>query len=155
MEPRSIVNEKVDSKTGIRVTTTVTEDAPIRYVRGAARSVAKLRTLQFDPISELVSQYRKLQEELTYQERLRSGAIVELNANGKPRSYRVDAHLSIYDKLREIGKELLRYGYGRVPELNVLEQRAPMPLIVNLTKKGEVFTINDNSERTGEYDGEE
>jgi hypothetical protein len=138
--------EVYDEKTGITVSTIKTfdpNDHATVYRRGAARSVARLRSLEFDPIGELVAQYRKLQDELKRQEDIRANRIVELRADGKPKSYRVDIHMGLYDKLREIGKELLRYGYGRVPELNVVTDRVPQPLVVNLARKGEQFVINN------------
>ena len=135
---------KVDPKTGITRTILVSTDEPVSYKRGSHKSVAKLRQLEFDPITTLVMQYRKIESELERQEKIRSGEVVELKADGTPKAYRVDIHMSLFDKLTNISKELLRYGYGRVPELNVLEQRAPMPLIVNLTRKGEQFVVNDH-----------
>lgn len=114
-----------------------------QYSAGAKRSVARLKNLDYDPIGELVAQHRKLEEELRYQEKLRSGEIVELLANGKPRSYRAEIHMSIYDKLIAIGDKLLRYGYGRVPETLQIEEIKPAPLVINLTKKGEQYVLND------------
>lgn len=114
-----------------------------QYSAGAKRSVARLENLRFDPIGELVDQYRRLQDELAYQEKLRSGAIVELGPTGKPRSYRAEIHMAIYDKLIAIGDKLLRYGYGRVPETLQIEETKAAPLVINLTKKGETYIINN------------
>lgn len=114
-----------------------------KYFGGSSRSVARLKNLNFDPIGELVNNYRELQSELRYQEKLRSGQIVELNAAGKPRAYRAEIHHGIYDKLISIGEKLLRYNYGRVPEDTDEQQKHPMPLIVNLTQKGDTYVVND------------
>jgi hypothetical protein len=51
--------------------------------------------------------------------------------------------MSIYDKQIAIAEKLLRYNYGRVPEISEEQQRAPMPLIVNLTKKGDTYIVNN------------
>lgn len=119
---------------------------PTLFQAGAKRSQLRLKHLGFDPIGELVKQYRQLELELEYQEGLRSGAIVELSAStGKAKAYRPEVHHAIYDKLIKVGEALLRYGYGRVPETTVVEEKRPMPLVVNLTKKGETYVINDNS----------
>lgn len=128
-----------------------------KWQPGYPRSVRRLARLGFDPIGELVDKYRKLEGELEYQEKLRSGAIVELRSDGKPRAYRAETHMAIYDKLIAVSEKLLRYNYGRVPELNLVEERKPTPLIVNLTKKGEVYTVNDESQQiTGDiYDDQE
>lgn len=122
------------------------------YQAGKPRSVRRLQTLAYDPIAELVSNYRRLEAELAYQEKLRTGEIVELTATGKPRSYRAEVHHALYDKLIAIGDKLLRYGYGRVPETTIVEEKKPMPLVVNLTKKGEVYTVNEDSDSEEEND---
>ena len=102
---------------------------------GGKKSVKCLERLKFDPIQKLVEQYDKLQEELEYQEKLRSGAIIELNVNEKPRNYRAEIHMSIHDKLANISDKLLRYGYGRVSETTVIEEKVQPNLVINLTKK--------------------
>ena len=115
-----------------------------RFQAGGQRSVARLRQLQYDPIGELVENYRKLKLEVERQEKIRDGVIVELTATGKPRSYRAEIHHALYDKLIAVSDKLLRYGYGRVPETLLVEEKKPLPLIVNLTKKGETYVVNDD-----------
>ncbi len=114
-----------------------------KYIGGTNRSVARLRNLNYDPIAKLVQKYNELDEEIAYQKKLRAGSIVELNATGKPRAYRVEAHYALFDKQISIGEKLLRYGYGRVPEVVEEEQKVAMPLVINLTKKGGTYVIND------------
>jgi hypothetical protein len=109
---------------------------------GAHRSAIRLRTLNFDPITTLVSQYKALEKEIERQEKIRDGVVVELNANGKPKAYRAEVHHALYDKLTNISDKLLRYAYSRVPE-DVVEEKVTSPLIVNLTKKGETYVVND------------
>ena len=46
-----------------------------QYHRGGPKSVARLRNLQFDPIGELVAKYRKLESEIEYQEKIKTGEI--------------------------------------------------------------------------------
>lgn len=125
-----------------------------KYYLGAPRSVGRLKHLKFDPIGELVSNYRRLEKELEYQEKVRAGEIVELTSTGRPKSYRPEVHHAIYDKLIAIGDKLLRYGYGRVPEAVDEAPKAPMPLIVNLTKKGETYVVNDEQPQ-GEIQNED
>lgn len=112
--------------------------------RGGVRSVNRLRDLKFDPIGELVKQYRKLQDEIVHQEQIRDGVRIELNLSGKPKAYRPEVHHALYDRSIKIAQELLRYGYGRVPEVSLVEQKAPQALIVNLTKKGEQYVVNED-----------
>jgi hypothetical protein len=118
-----------------------------RFQAGGKRSVRRLETLNFDPIGELVASYRKLEEEIAYQEKLRSGAIVEMNpGTGRARAYRPELHHAMFDRKIVIAEKLLRYGYGRVPETTFVEEKKPQALIVNLTKKGETYVINGSDE---------
>ena len=121
------------------------------YMAGAKRSQLRLKHLGFDPIGELVSQYKVIQEEIEYQKKLRSGEIVELNpSTGKSRAYRAEIHHGLLDKLTKIGEALLRYGYGRVPETSIVEEKKALPLVVNLTKKGDQYVINDTQPEMNE-----
>ncbi len=115
-----------------------------QFQSGGQRSVARLRNLQYDPIGELVAKYRMLEAEIARQEKIRDGVIVELTATGKPKSYRAEVHHALFDKLIAIGDKLLRYGYGRVPETVMVEEKKPLPLIVNLTKRGETYVVNED-----------
>ena len=116
-----------------------------KFHAGGNKSVNRLRQLQYDPIGELVAKYRMLEAEITRQEKIRDGVIVELTATGKPKSYRAEVHHALFDKLIAIGDKLLRYGYGRVPETVVVEEKKPLPLIVNLTKRGETYVVNEDT----------
>jgi hypothetical protein len=120
--------------------------------KGSKRSQAVLNRLNFDPIGQLVEKYRMLEQELVYQEKLRSQEIIELRNDGKARAYRAEIHHAIYDKLISVGEKLLRYGYGRVPETNFIEEKKTPPLIVHTTKKGETYIAN---EIEADYENEE
>jgi hypothetical protein len=114
-----------------------------------ARSIQQLRKLNFDPMEKLVKVYGELESEVEKQHEIRSGNRVELTHTGRPRAYRPEVHHALYDKMINIGNNLLRYGYARLPETTVLEEVAPAPLTINLTKKDEngkeVYTINSES----------
>lgn len=118
-----------------------------QYQAGGPRSVRRLENLRYDPIGELVANYRYIQGEIERQEKIRDGLIVELTATGKPKNYRAEVHHALLDKLIAIGDKLLRYGYGRVPETIQIEDKRSQPLIVNLTKKGDVYIANDQPEQ--------
>ena len=126
----------------------------VPFRAGTKRSVMRLNSLGFDPINELVKQYRKLELELQRQEAIRDGTVIEYLSTGKPRSYRPEVHHNIYNMLIVIGDKLLRYGYGRVPEIESLEERKPQPLIVNLSQEGDTFKlgVNDVIEEIDEYE---
>lgn len=126
-----------------------------KYHAGGSRSVARLRNLNFDPIKVLVDKYNELELEVERQKKIRDGWIVELTATGKPKSYRPEVHHALYDKQISIGEKLLRYAYGRVPEANTDEQKPAMPLVVNLTKKGETYVVNDEDPNNGALDENE
>lgn len=128
-----------------------TSRSTTNYMAGAKRSQLRLKHLGYDPIGELVEQYKTIQLEVEYQKKLRSGEIVELNpTTGKPRAYRAEIHHGLLDKLIKISEALLRYGYGRVPETTVVEEKKALPLVVNLTKKGDQYVINDNQPEISE-----
>jgi hypothetical protein len=116
------------------------------YRGGSARSVSTLNHLRFDPIEELVQTYRRLQEELDWHETLRDGDQTFTRPNGTTYSYSSDAHMKVYERVESISKELLRYGYGRVPENADMGLNRNATLVVNLTTKGDKFVINANDE---------
>ena len=122
----------------------------IPFRAGTKRSVMRLNALGFDPIGELVSKYRKLELELDRQEKIRDGLIIELTGVGKPRAYRAEVHHNIFNMLLTTAEKLLRYGYGRVPETSVIEDRRPQPLVVNLLNENESFTLGVQPDE--EYD---
>lgn len=126
-----------------------------RFVAGGRKSQVRLQQLYHDPIEELVNKYRTLQKEIGYQEKLRSREIVEMTPSGKERAYRAEVHLKLHEIQIKIASDLLRYGYGRVPELNVVETKALPSLTVNLTKKGEQYVLNDKDPFAEEYEDDE
>jgi hypothetical protein len=126
-------------------TTAKTTNNPRRialFQKGAKRSQERLKQLYYDPIEKLVNDYKEIEEEIAYQRKLRSGEIVELTPTGRVKNYRPEIHHALYDKKISIAKELLRYGYARVPEVLETMDNSPKSLIVNLTKKGETYEIN-------------
>lgn len=114
-----------------------------KYNAGSNRSVARLRNLNYDPIGELVKKYNELENELVRQRKIRSREIVELGASGKPRSFNPEIMMTVYDKQIQIAEKLLRYKYGRVPELDDGVKEKLPALIVNLTKDGETYVVNE------------
>lgn len=122
-----------------------------QYKSGGPKSVNKLKVLNFDPIEELVSKYKKLEAELEYHEKVREGSIVPLTPTGKVRSYDSETHMNVYDKLLKVSESLLRYRYGRVPETVNFEDKTVPPLIINLDKSGSrQLLVNDSED--GDYD---
>lgn len=125
------------------------------YVRGAQRSVRRLAQLGFDPIGELVKQYRAIEKEIDYQGKLRTGEVKEMTTSGSIRAYRHDVTLQLQDKLVNIGKELLRYGYGRVPEINVVEEAQAPSFVVNLTAPGQTYVVSAPEPASLDFDEED
>lgn len=135
-----IVDDKQPSGRGERGVST--------YVRGAQRSVSRLKQLRFDPIEKLVGQYTRLEEEITHYKQIRAGTRIELLGNGKPRTFSYEVLMKMEEQLQGIAKELLRYGYGRVPENedpNAHKQKSG-GLVVKLHKQGDVYTAGGPTE---------
>lgn len=122
-----------------------------QYKMGANRSIAKLKELNFDPITSLVVIYNEIVNEILRQEDIREGKIVELTSTGKVRAYNADRHHNLFDKLISISKELVRYGYGRVPETLNLETKKPAPLIIQTTKENSTYVISGFEEEQPDY----
>lgn len=111
---------------------------------GGTKSVAKLEQLGFDPISKLVDTYRYLENEIAQQEAIRDGKLVLYNNNGRARSYSFEVHHNLIDKLITISEKLLRYRYGRVPELgNEEKTKFAASMVIELTKRGDTYVIGD------------
>lgn len=123
-----------------------------RYKEGSRKASYLMRIENFDPLQKLIENYRRIEKELEYQENVRDGRIVPLTATGKVRSYNAEHHYGLFDKLNKIGSDLLRYKYGRVPENEGTTGEGATPLIVNLSKNGETFTINENKTELQEED---
>ena len=79
-------------------------------------SITTLSRLGFDPIVQLVKQYNVIVDEIELQERIRDGRLTELDHKGNVKRYSYKEHMILHDRLTNISKELLRYGYGRVSE---------------------------------------
>lgn len=93
------------------------------FRRGSSKSNERMQELEFDPIEELVLKYRSIEDEIEFQEKWRTGEIVPLNKDGKTKAYYQEAHYALYDKLNNTAEKLLRYGYGRVPEVQEEEDK--------------------------------
>jgi hypothetical protein len=111
------------------------------YARGFKKSQERLMELRYDPIKELVNLYHKIQAEEKFWRAIRTGEIIQLLPSGKQRPYNAQAHAATIEQLHSIATDLLRYGYGRVPETMHIDT-GPQPLVINLTKEGDVYEIN-------------
>jgi hypothetical protein len=128
------------------------------FAEGAKRSVSVLKNLGFDPIRELVNRYGEIKREVEYWKDIRSRRVIEIiDEKGRERHYDSDAHMAAEKMLLDIGDKLLRYGYGRVPETINVNDNAPPPLIINLTKEGGPLQhfINDDPNYLEHKDDEE
>lgn len=116
------------------------------FQAGSQRAIARLESLKFDPIGELVDSYHKTCDEITIQEALRDGTLQELKADGKPKAFYMDNLLRLMEMKINIADKLLRYGYGRVPETVVEEKQAPPSFVFQLTPKGVPYKLPDTTE---------
>jgi predicted P-loop ATPase/GTPase len=107
-----------------------------RYHAGSERSQKRLEELNYDPIGELVQQYhdicKLIQQELDWKE----GREERVNMQGKVRVFHHDFLDKLLDKKERIADKLLRYGYGRVPEV-VAEEKSAVPAFQVITSKGQ------------------
>lgn len=91
-------------------------------------SVRKLLELDFDPIEKMVELYHQLEVEM-YEMRF--------EADGTPKRYNSVAYAQLLQTKNKVVSDLMRYGYGRVPETTVTEHRDLPPLLVKLTHNTE------------------
>jgi len=111
--------------------------------KALGNAVDKLAELGFDPIEAMVVQYKKLLAEIERQEGISLGTVVVLRQDGKPKAYDVGHHMNVIRAAADLGKELLRYGYGRVLEDKDVEKaKAPPSLNIMLTD-GTTSVINE------------
>jgi len=110
-----------------------------RYLPGSARSQQRLSQLKHDPILKQVKLYWKLEAEVRRLEEIRenpNSQKVYLDENGKPRmfKYSSDQHVRLLEQMSKINEGLMRYGYGRVPELENTNPDSVPTLTINLTQ---------------------
>ena len=105
------------------------------------RSVRKLRELAYDPIEKMVQLYERLVDEEALWARVRSGIETTLitGDDGKIRSIRYSAvaHAAVLAQMNKVNSDLLRYGYGRVPETVNFDTPALPPMFIQLVEEGE------------------
>ncbi len=116
------------------------ETAPKRYHAGSQRSQTRLRDLNYDPIGELVRKYHELERLILVEMDYKSGALVKMSrSTGKEMNWYPDFLGKLLDQQTAIADRLLRYGYGRVPEININENRSLPPMLISTTKKGDIY----------------
>ena len=103
------------------------------YRAGSIKSQDRLNELQFDPMLEMILLYRKLQEEDRVMCQIRDGSTVFYNDDGRVIRYSAHAHVALQANMQKITADLLRYGYGRVPETITVDEQVTGGLIINLT----------------------
>lgn len=107
------------------------------FISGSKRSQRRLKSLKFDPIEKLVKLYQRLEEEDEYMVNLRKvAAVSELNPDGtvkKTHKYSGVAHMAVFGHMEKTASDLLRYDYGRVPELVPTTAADVKPLMIQLT----------------------
>lgn len=119
-----------------------------RFHAGSERSKERLRVLGYDPIGELVATYHEILKLIELEYKYRDKEIVRLNAAGKEVNWYPDMLEKLLDKKINIADKLLRYGYGRVPETQMIEEKQMPAFIVHTTKQGAVYHTGgeDNDE---------
>jgi hypothetical protein len=106
-----------------------------RFHAGSERSQKRLGELNYDPIGELVEQYHEICRLIASEMAWKEGRETRLNAKGQERVFHHDFLDKLLDKKERIANNLIRYGYGRVPEIGVVEEKQVVPFVVNLSSK--------------------
>jgi hypothetical protein len=110
------------------------EVAVKRFNAGSQRSQQRLKELNYDPIGEKVRKYWELEEMIKEELLFKTGAKIRIShATGKPMNWYPDFLGKLYDQQLKVAADLLRYGYGRVPEINITEDRKVPPLLIQTT----------------------
>ena len=118
-------------------------------------SIMAMDRRAYDPILELLNNRDRILRQIQYYEDWQSGAFVPMGKNGEPKQYFPKEHMLLFDKLTKIDEALLRYRYARVPETVTVKEEHTSPLVVNLTRKGEQYKINDVDVDDDESDGQD
>jgi len=113
---------------------------------GSARSKERLAQLSFDPIQELVVLYREVEALIQLEYKYRDREIIRFTTKGLEMAWYPDNLDKLLDKKMNISDKLLRYGYGRVPETTVVEDKRMPAFVVHTTKKGAVYHTGDREE---------
>lgn len=108
------------------------------YRAGGVKSQLRLDELGFDPIGELVMLYRQLQNEDKLMCSLRDGTWRPLNDDGRVQRYSSMAHMALLSQLEKVASQLLRYGYGRVPETIIVDEKNHTPLVIKLIGNNDI-----------------
>lgn len=106
-------------------------------------SVKKLEKLGFDPIELLVENHKKLTVEIQRQERLQALADSgQVMVNGQKTKYSAMTHATLLAAEQKLLNDLVPYRYAKVPvDVNVNDTSLP-PIMISLTKQGEVYEID-------------
>ena len=122
-----------------------------KLIAGSRRSRKRLEELNFDPIEKLVRLYEELQTEEQYWRNLRNVSSVQvIGDDGKRKKtvrYSAMAHSTVWAQMEKVANDLLRYGYGRVPEsLNINTPNAS-PLSIGLSGEKAKSVIEGKSSK--------
>ena len=110
-------------------------------LRYSKSSVMKLAELGVDPIEMMVQTYHEVTEEMKDMLKLKTQPLVL--PNGDTRRFSAMAYAQLLTIHQKIAADLMRYGYGRVPETVKIEEKKLPSLVIQLTPKGGVFSAED------------
>lgn len=131
-----------------------------RTQAGSVKSQRRLSILKFDPIEEKVKLYRKIMAEIERMECIRAGTIVELygpghRLAGKEKTFKQEDLNALLANADKCVNDLLRYGYGRVPELVDEKTKVVPPMMIELSREGEVYIPNPVQEEMSEHESDD
>jgi hypothetical protein len=111
-----------------------------RSVAYSKKAISKLASLGFDPLEEMVKCHRNITEQIARQKYFQKLQDEGLKATGGKFSGMMLATLLAAEE--KLLNDVLPYAYSKVPIDNSVTDPDLPPLIVNLTKKGDVYEIN-------------
>jgi hypothetical protein len=127
--------------------------APSVRRAGFSKSAERLRDLGFDPIERLVLLYNRLCAEDTFWCELRdSGSVtVYLDDLGEPIEsktirYSSMSHIGVLSQIEKVSANLLSYGYAKVPNTILVEEKKRMPMVINLHKDNSTFLLSSHED---------
>jgi GTP cyclohydrolase I len=110
-----------------------------KFASGRLQAQERLTELNFDPMTQLVATHQELLNEIEMMRNLREREIEQGIFGDKKEGSRFSQfyYQSLFDKITNIEKELLRYGYSRVPETMNIREEKDLPIVIQLSGQDE------------------
>ncbi len=105
------------------------------------KSVEKLNSLRFDPIAKLVELYERIDADLNN---------MMYDEDGELKNFSHVAYSNLTSVKQKVAADLMRYGYSRVTETEIVEQVVRRPLKIQLSSTDQEFQDELRKDREGD-----